>query len=289
MLLQGVRPVEITLNNYKEIFKVCTPDILDEIRLALLDNTDIMSYIGICGNDSYKLSQYRLAIREGVYYRYLIPGLTGKTINKLRVCHRNHIDLSSLDKYISHGSLKLDTIMFEMVVEALSLGADISTVDFFNVPCSICKIICEGLVREYPMWLFVSDKFSENYIRLLMRGLDLGIDITSCLTDVYSEHQLIVIFANKEYSDILKYITPKFPIESIKVIIKACEEGLDITQLVYRDSDGYPVYSEFQMLALLDALRLQKKGIVVDDVFNPKLSDKAMLSMLDSYKEGTVK
>ena len=57
-------PKIITLDNYKEVFKVCSPDILDEIRLAILDDVPIGQYIQLCGQDYYKLNQIRKAIRE---------------------------------------------------------------------------------------------------------------------------------------------------------------------------------------------------------------------------------
>lgn len=280
MFIEGT---EITLRNYKQIFKVCTPDVLDEIRLAILDNTDILAFINICGTDNFKLGQYRLAVREGVSFKYLIPGITGKTITWIRTCHRQHINMQCLERYIRGSKLTLSPEMFEYIVQAVSLGADISKVDFTDVPEKTYKVICEGLVRKYPMWLFVGYNLSERYIRLLMRGLDLGIDISPCVENVYTEDKLVYIFANKEYSGILKHITPKFSLDSIKVLIQASKEGLDISQLLYRDTDGYPVYSEFQMKALLAALRVQKLGILVDDVFDPKLSDVDMLEKLDGY------
>lgn len=278
-----INGIELTLENYKEIFKVCTPDVLDEIRLAILDDTDILAYINPCGNDSYKLGQFRLATREGVSFRYLVSSLSGKAVNKIRACHRMHMDMTQLLRYINGGHIKISNEMFELVASAVSLGADITKVDFTQVKEDTCKVICEGLVRKYPMWLFVGDNLSEKYIRTLMRGMDLGIDISPCITNIYSESQLIYIFAHKEYSNILRYITPKFPLESIKILMRAVEDGLDISELVYRDGDGYPVYSEFQLDALVKALKLRKLGVVVDDVFDPKLSDFDMLNMLDSY------
>ena len=50
----------VTLENYRTVFKVCSPDILDEIRSAVLDDTSISSFIKPCGNDSYKLGQLRI-------------------------------------------------------------------------------------------------------------------------------------------------------------------------------------------------------------------------------------
>ena len=75
---------EVTTKNYKDIFGSYPVDILDEIRLAIADNTEIARYIDICGTDSYKLNQLRLAIREGVEKEFLNPAMTGRTLYLIR-------------------------------------------------------------------------------------------------------------------------------------------------------------------------------------------------------------
>lgn len=278
----------ININNYSTVFKDCTPDVLDEIRLAVLDNTDIMIYINDCGDDSYKLGQIRLSLREGVPYRFINTSITAKSIKCIRYCYKHSISLDPLIKYYLGSRILLRPEVFEIVVETLSLGGNISKVDFLTVPDSILEIICRGLVRGYPMWLFVNDKFTESYIRLLMRGLDLGIDISPFIKDVWGESQLVLLFANVEKIDInsfLSYVNNKFSYEALKILIKAVRDGISIDRITYRDRDGYPVYSHYQMEVLVKALKMIKQGLNCDDVFNPKLSDKEMSDKLDFILE----
>lgn len=270
----------ITISNYKEIFRECTPDVLDEIRLAVLDNTDIVPYINQCGTDSYRLGQIRLALRENVDRKYVLAQLTPRTMNILRECNRQRLSLSPLNDYIIGGRVIVSVEMLELMVYALCSGADITKVDFTQVREDLCEIVCQGLVRGYPMWLFLGDNMTVEYINVLLRGLDLGIDISPCIKQVFSPAQLLLIFSQKKHSSLLRNITPNFPYESISVLLGAMDEGLDISQLLYRDKDGFPIYSSLQMQALVKALELEKTGVVVTDVFNPSLSDKEMYDML---------
>lgn len=270
----------ITISNYKEIFRECTPDVLDEIRLSVLDNTDIVPYINQCGTDSYRLGQIRLALRENVDRKYVLAQLTPRTMNILRECNRQRLSLSPLNDYIIGGKVIVSVEMLELMVYALCSGADITKVDFTHVREDLCEIVCQGLVRGYPMWLFLGDNMTVEYINVLLRGLDLGIDISPCIKQVFSPAQLLLIFSQKKHSSLLRNITPNFPYESISVLLSAMDEGLDISQLLYRDKDGFPIYSFLQMQALVKALEFEKTGVVVTDVFNPSLSDKEMYDML---------
>lgn len=270
----------ITISNYKEIFRECTPDVLDEIRLSVLDNTDIVPYINQCGTDSYRLGQIRLALRENVDRKYVLAQLTPRTMNILRECNRQRLSLSPLNDYIIGGKVIVSVEMLELMVYALCSGADITKVDFTHVREDLCEIVCQGLVRGYPMWLFLGDNMTVEYINVLLRGLDLGIDISPCIKQVFSPAQLLLIFSQKKHSSLLRNITPNFPYESISVLLSAMDEGLDISQLLYRDKDGFPIYSSLQMQALVKALEFEKTGVVVTDVFNPSLSDKEMYDML---------
>lgn len=284
MRFQGI---PVTLDNYKDIFRDCIPDVLDEIRLAVLDDTNIIPYLDSCGTDSYKLGQFRLAIREGVQSRFLSMKLTAKTIYSIRKCFSEGISLEPLLKYYSGTNITLPVDVFEIIVETLSLGGDISKIDFYDVKDEVLEIICKGLVRGYPMQMFVDDRFTESYIRLLMRGLDLSIDISPFMKDIWDEDQLITIFANSSKVDIgllMQYISPKFPSDTIRSLVTILSKGLDIDKLAYRDSDGFPIYSTYQIDVLGDALEVMRNGINCEDLFNPKLSDKQMEDMLEEIK-----
>lgn len=281
--------VEINISNYKDIFREVSEDVLDEIRLAVLDNTDIISYIDICGEDSYKLGQIRIALRNKIPRRYIRYQMTPKTIHLIRLLYLQGKDISPLESYMGIDNIKLEPNLLEEVVLAYYLGGSIETINFTEVPEKNIKILCQGLVRKYPMWLMTGSDLTEGYIKLLLRGMDLGLDISMFIKDVIDEDKLVILLSNSSSIDINKfitYITPKFSSDSINILIEAYKDGLDFEPLTYRDSDGYPVYTEYQMYVLLKALRLKKQGVSVDEgIFNPRLSDYDMERMLDKYKE----
>lgn len=275
----------VTLDNYKVIFNNCIPDILDEIRLAILDNINIFSYIDICGSDSYKLGQIRLSIREGISRRYINSQFTGKTLRNIRYCISNGIDVSNLYSYVSVKTLRLSPILLEKLSEVLVAGGSISNIDFTTVSSDNFDIICNGLIRQYPMWLFTDSNLTVSIIKLYMRGIDLGIDITKFLGDDWSEDKLILLFSYVNSVDLgvfLGMITYLFNRTQIEILLKAYSGGIDISRIVIRDMDGYPVYNEYQMQVLLDA---EKCGIYSPDLYNPKLNDMDMREILEKITE----
>lgn len=281
--------VKITLYNYESIFQDVDEDVLDEIRLAIQDNTNIMEYINPCGDDSYKLGQIRLAVRNGVPRQYIRYQMTARTLKLIRTMYKSEIELSPLKRYIGLNKLSLDADLFEVIAECYLHGGDINKIDFSEVLEENVQVLCQGLVRGYPMWLMTSEDLSAGYIRLLMRGIDLGIDVSVFLKDIMSESQLVILLSNAgtiNINTILQYINSKFSCECMKIIMQAYKESLDFELLTFKSSDGYPIYNEFQMYSLYKALVLKKnKGIYIEEMFNPALSDFEMDRLLEKYQE----
>ena len=269
----------VTLENYKSIFSQCTPDILDEIRNAVLDDTQIANYIAICGLDSYKLNQIRLAIREFVPVKYINPKFTAKTIYNIRQAYQKKFNIDSLGEYIGSKTknMLLDEKTFEKISDMVALGVDITKVNFLKVPEYLVDVYCKGLYQGYPMWLCITDRVvSESYIKLLMQGMRLDIDIHPFVDEEWTENQLRVIFANADKVDVellLSYITPKFDADIISELIALMKDNIPISQLTLTDEQGYPLYNEYQIIALGKAVEHNLDDL---SVFNPKLSDTEM-------------
>lgn len=280
--------VTIREDNFRQIFQDVDEDVLDEIRLAVLDNVNIMEYIDACGDDSYKLGQIRLALRNGVPSKYIRHQMTAKTLKCVRIMYKSEVELRPLSKYIGFNKLLIDSDLFEIITECYMHGGDIGKIDFSEVLEDNVQVLCQGLVRGYPMWLMTSKDLSAGYIRLLMRGIDLGIDVSIFIKDIMSESQLVTLLSNAgsvDINNLLQYINSKFSLTALKTIIQAYKESLDFELLTYQSADGYPIYNEYQMMSLLKALRLKKKGFYVDDVFNPLWSDFQMDRLLEKYSE----
>ena len=267
----------VTLENYRTIFRECSPDILDEIRSAVLDDTQISKFIGPCGNDNYKLGQLRMAVREFVPVEYLSPKVSGSVIHNIRIGVSKGLDMSDILLYYN----KLSNKSLEIISDFLLLGVDITQMDFTLVPDNLVEICLKGLLKGYPMWLIVGEgcKLTTEEVQLYMRGLSLGIDIHPFLTGGWDSSCVLLLFSygkSVDINDFLRYINNKFSIEHLKELLNLYNKKVDIRNLVLKDEDGYPVYNEYQIhelgIAILD-------NTITKEMFNPSLSDMDIVEM----------
>ena len=270
------KEITITLENYKQIFKNCTPDVLDEIRSAVLDDTPIASFIDECGTDSYKLGQIRIGLREMMPLGFLNTNLTGRTIYLIRQCLKNNISVDDLFVYVDEDKLKLPSGTIEKLAEFVYLGADISMIDFTKVKESKIELVLQGLLYHYPMWLIIDEDYPISYMKSLMRGMLLEIDITPFLSGKWSEQQMFLLFSYSKRIDIMDFmskINEQFDVESLKVLLKLYKENVPITTLCVQDQDGTPIYNSYQIEELGKAI---KDKTITHEMYNPLLSDKSM-------------
>ena len=278
---------EVTLENYKVIFQNCTPDIQDEIRSAVLDSTNIEKYIELCGDDSYKLSQIRLCLREGVPYEYINVGITGKTLNIIRKAVRKDMDISDILRYMKKGIVSIDPVSLETLTEFLYLGADIAKVDFRKIPDSLIPKVCQGLLKGYPMWLFEDSKITltEEYLNLMMKAMRLEIDIYPFLDEYWKDRQLFIIMRNVNSTNInefLPYVSAKFDEDCLAVLVQLFSSNVPIESLCVVDEEGYPIYNSFQMYEIGQAIA---DNTVTMEMYNAKLSDKDISVMHEKELE----
>lgn len=269
----------ITLENYKTIFKECTPDILDEIRSAVLDDTPIASFIEDCGNDSYKLGQIRMGIRELIPIGYLNPLLTGRTIYFIRQSFRLNFDIEPLFRYVTETKLLISDKTIEKLAEFIYLGTNIELVDFTEVKDDKVDLVLDGLHRHFPMWLILDKDYSLSYMRSLMRGMQLELDITPFLSGNWTENQMYLLFSYSKQIDLYDFLTKineKFDVDRLKVLLRDCKKGIPISSLCVQEKDGYPVYNSFQMEELSKAI---EDKTITHEMYNPKLSDEEMKAL----------
>lgn len=276
--------IVVTLGNYSEVFNGLDVDILDEIRSAILDDTPISGLIKYCLSDAYKLGQLRMAIREFIPKDFINPRLSGKAMFYIRKLYSRNSDIEVLRKYIPKtGAPTIQNDSLELILKSMLLGANIRKVDFNTVPNSNIEIICEGLIKGYPMWLCTdTDKPLEVcVIRQLMKGMKLGIDVHPFLSGDWSESQIITLLANSSkvnIGNILQFINYKFSVDQIMEIIYACRDKLDFDLLCVTDSDNNPLFNSYQMNVLSMCLR---DDVLTDKIYNPKLSDMEMLDLFN--------
>lgn len=275
----------ITMGNYKEVFGVCSPDVLDEIRSALLDDTPIAAYIEPCGTDSYKLGQIRMAIREGVPAGLISSWITGKTMYNIRRGVAAGIDMGCLVRYFG----VLDEDILEKLSEFVLLGTDISKVDFTMVPAKLVNIVCKGLHKGYPMWLIVGNGccLDENVVDALMRGMALGIDVHPFIDGSWNINMLLLIFSyagSADLSKVVPYISSKFDIDLIKELLDLAVQGIDISRLASVDKEGYPIYNRYQVYEIGRAI---VQGIDTEEMYNPELADLDICLLREGIKKSS--
>lgn len=275
----------VALDNYEQLFgEDCTPDILDEIRSAVLDDTPIADYIAPCGNDSYLLGQIRMALREHVSEEFLDPRLTGHTIYNMRQAAAKSVDMSALLWYITPQKLKVEKEVIETLSEFTLLGVDIRRVDFTVVPKALVVTFCKGLYKGYPMWLLTdeSNNLSPDYIRILMRGMELGVDVHQFVRGDWDRNVVLVLFSYNKAVDlnaVLGLINNKFDANQVKTLLDLASAGVPITRLCIKDRDGVPVYNSYQMYEIGESL---KAGVDIQSMFNPRLSDFQMAQLREA-------
>lgn len=278
------RSQTITLENYREIFKVCTPDVLDEIRSAILDDTSIASFIKPCGTDSYLLGQLRMSVREMIPVEFLSTKLTGKTIYNIRQGFQKGRDMSALLKYYNKSTIKIDKLILEKLSEFCLVGTDISKVDFTIVPNDLVDIVCKGLYQGYPMWLLIDEENmpTERTIHILMRGLSAGVDIHPFLSGDWDIDVMLMLFSyakSVDLNEILRYINHNFNALSVRVLLDLASKGIPISNLCIKDLAGVPIYNSYQMYELGRAI---EEGVDTPAMYNANLSDYDICEMREA-------
>ncbi len=279
---------QITLENYQEEFKGYSADIKDQIRLAVLDDTEISVYIEKCKRDSYKLGQLRLCLRECVPLEYINSNFTGKTLFNIRQACGIGIPVEPLVKYVGVTATRVESQALELLSDYLLAGVDISSVDFTEIPTHLIPTICKGIKRGLPMYLFegVDGGLSDEHISVLLKALQLGIDITPFLSNKWDTSCIskVVYLRDKErVLYLLSLINEKFTGSMLDTLIDLLISGVKLDKLCVKDTSGNPVYNAYQMYELGEAL---KEGSITEQMFNPTLSDYDMKTMRERKKKG---
>lgn len=276
------KAVKVTLENYKEVFSMFSVDIQDEVRSAILDDTDISRCIDYCADDSYKLGQFRMALREGIPYTYLKPSMTAKAVNNLRWCFNHDVDISQIKRYVNP-KRNIDSELLESLCEGMRLGANINEVDFYKIPRNIVNIVVSGLVSKYPMEICEGvDWLDDNYVRALMRGMAMDIDVSPFVQEKWDTMVMVLLFSYSRrvnLNDFIGYISSKFNVDLVESLLRIYEKSIPIDILASKDERGLAIYNTYQVEVLQEAVI---RGYdIYHEVFNPTLSDMQMQRILD--------
>lgn len=274
----------INLEDVSKVFKNCSEDVRDELRLSALDDTPIAPFIDVCGNDSYKLGQFRLALRDMMPTEYFCTDMTGKGIYLTRQVFKN-VDTSlaeNLLRYIKDiNTLTIYPETYEVLAEFTLLRVDISRVDFTKIPRAQVLDFCKGLQQGYPMWLFVGVDADDEKFHILKRAMQKGVDVHQFMDSEWTSEQLFTLLAyadDVDLNNLLQYVNHNFSTAQLEVLLDDIVKGLPVDLITVQDSDGYPLYNEYQMQVLSRAIA---RGVVTPTLFDPDKSDKEMEEILD--------
>lgn len=275
-----------SLNNYTTVFKGANSDFIDEIRLAILDDTPIGDYLPVLFEDkngAKKLSQIRKALRDYLPLNFIMTTVSAEVMEYIRLLYneRGEEALLQLSPYIKQGSkpdLSDDTL--KKIIIAVYSGADISSVNFNNVETSNVPIIISGLTKGYPMWLVSEMHLSKEFLEVLMKGMKVGVDIHPFLIgdwDIFCVEYLISQAKRVNLSEILENVNCNFNLGQLQEVISAAMSKVDFGLLCLKEEGGQPVFNEYQMEVLKDCL--------VDDVLTQEIYDynKSDMDMRDLY------
>lgn len=280
----------VTRDNFKEFFSQYSRDTLDEIELAVLHGANIGEYIRDCRDDFDKLREIRKAVEDGVDKRYISTLISSKTMYTIRQGVARGRNMSLLLDYYTATTCRISTDLLDRLAEAVYNGVNISKVDFTRLPVELFDSVIHGLSKGYPMWLILESDvaLTPKYVSVLMKALQLGIDIQPFLSEIWDERVLMLLFSNSRnvnISSVVSIITSRFDYDFVQCIIDAVVEGFDVKRVCVHDNAGYPAFNSYQADILIDAI---KKGYPYDDIFNTTLSDIAMHDKVVAWESSKV-
>lgn len=276
-----------TLNNYATVFKGIPSDFIDEIRLAILDDTPIGDYLIRLLKDkdgANKLAQIRKALRDYVPVEFILTDVSAEVMEYIRRLYNTKGEeaLMQLSPYINLGSktnLSNDTLK-QIIIAAYS-DVDISKVDFNKVETQNVSLIILGLTKGYPMWLISEMSLPTEVIEVLMQGMSLGIDIHPFLIGNWNAECIRYLLANYKrinLAEVLENVNSHFTYGQLEEVVSAAMSKVDFGLLCLKEEGGQPVFNEYQMEVIRDCL--------VDDVLTEEIYDctKSDMDMRDLYE-----
>lgn len=281
----------VTLSNMGEVFKGVSTEILDEVRLAILDDTPIGGVLAWCMRDKrgLRLAEYRKAIRDGLPAEWLHKDFTVDSIYYLRDCFSKGLCIDCVSKYITKGVMSLPAESIELLLKTLSITGNfeiMDKVDFRLVKESVLPLILEGVEKGYPIYLFGESSYlTPEVLKLIYKGIDMGFDILPFTKGKWSADVVGLLLAGltvEQFTDVIPYLTVHFTAKQVQLIILALVDGADYRVLckTLENTEGYPAFSLEQMTCLFECLC---NRIDVEPILNAQISAKDMRLYIEEF------
>lgn len=162
--------VELSFDNFRSVLKEFSVDIQDVVRSAIMDAVDLSPYILACKNDSYKLDQIRLSIKEGLNSSIFV--FKGETIKNIRKLKGMGYPIQNVEVYTK---CTLSEVHEKYLIQWLYKGYSIPA-NFCNIDLELLPVFNEGYSYGYDMSKLQSFNGTAEYLRCLMDLLKMGVD-----------------------------------------------------------------------------------------------------------------
>lgn len=258
----------VSLDNYREVFRGRSEDILDEIRSAILDGIPLHHYLDRY-SDPWQLHQIRLAIKDTVPPKYYV--LAGEPLRVIRQLHASNINLSPIDKYLT-ANLSEDVWM--VILDCLEAGIPLEDYDFTLLPPSMIPSVVGGIASGVDMSRFVDGShYTEQYIQdIITLESRFGLDVSRLIQEGYSA-EVVAVLASQSHLDtcIRVYDVLKLTMkpDEVEVLADLFDVGFpDMAEVTRLDTEGYLVYMAFQLDLILEAFT---SGLSYQLILDPNL------------------
>lgn len=245
---------KLILDNYRVLLNGYSVDVQDVVRSAILDGVDISKYISQCKENSLRLDQIRLGMKEGLPEHFYSIS-SGRILYKLRGLANNGRDLSKISEYVNLNALSVEHLDF--LLGWVEDGISTSDLNIETIPKDLLPVFDYGLRMGISMKVFNNGvNYKPEYLRALLQIKSNGKPVTLYLSGEwdYSVIDVLCSFSNTSKNKWLKVvcsIDENTTLERLKLLIKCVRANVPIKELVQRDEDGEWVYRDDRCIVLV--------------------------------------
>lgn len=202
-----------------------------------------------------------------------------RSLRRLYASNRT-LESSGLNQYFvtGFGALEIEPDTFEIIVDYILKDLNLDDLDFSIIPKRAVKLLLtaknQGL--EVDELTKIALKHDEDYLEFMVSLKLAGISITPFVDGNWSEEQVVVMLKSRHIIapvDLLrKYVNENFLEGQIEQVIRAIKYNC-VDEITIIDSDGYPLYNEYQMYNLVEGARFELDYSLYAD---PEMSDYEM-------------
>jgi len=278
---------KVNINNYSEVFKDYSKDVKEVIRSAILDDTSIAPYIGRFKNDPYMLWQVKMALDEGLDFRWFELVNSGSILFKLREMKEGGINIEPLKSYFSKG---LSDSHYKYIVKWYSEGYALEKYNFDILQDSLLDSFDYGISLGYPMYIFNTGvNYSKEYILCCLRMLSNGKSVQRFLDGTWNTEnlELLAKFSKSRYYDkLIVYVTKEITPSVLEELYNCAKVGMPLNEVSMIDSSGVYVYSAIHISLIREAFL---NNWNYSCLLNPELSINKINSILDDLRYSSMK